>query len=166
MAVVPACAILRRLKGVRLGLAWSNGTFRYARNTILTVFVPLSQSMPMNGCTIVLHLVDNCHRYHITPVRVDRRSRVLPIDRKNLTRMTVRAHRLVRDCKGVADGLAGRRPTQVKLAIVKKSGTLVTLTSWCRSQCPENTGLASSSLKSGCLCKLVLAWALPMWWLK
>lgn len=81
MAVIPRSTILRCLEKICLGGARSKWAFSNTIDAILVIGIELTQSMPMDACTIVLHLVDNCDLDIISPIRFDCWAWNLTVDR-------------------------------------------------------------------------------------
>ena len=116
VGVVPRRSILSGLEGVGVCISRSNWALRDARNTIGTAVVQLPQTVPVDGGSIVLHLVGDCHRDHVAPVGHNCRSRILIVNQQTYAiPMTVWVAGAIGDGELVRDRLAGGGVLVVKV---------------------------------------------------
>lgn len=87
MTVVPRCAELGGQKGVGLSLSRSKRTFGDTVNTIRATAVQLTNTMPMDASSVVLHVVRYSDTECVTPVGSDDWTWILAIDKKTLLRV-------------------------------------------------------------------------------
>jgi len=115
--VVPGSTVLRGLESVGLLLARCNGALGDTGNTILSVLVPLTETVPVDRSAVVGHLVLDGDLDHVTPVGLNGRTRVLVVDGKDLTLEPIRCHGGVGDGPVVTNGTASGRPVAVKVCV-------------------------------------------------
>lgn len=67
-----------------VGLSWGNRALSNTWNTIVLVVEVLTDAMPVDGSTIVGHLVGNMNNNIITPISKDRGTRNSAVESKNV----------------------------------------------------------------------------------
>ena len=84
LPVVPGGAILRAFESVSTGLARSKSTLRDSVDSIRSRRVELTDAVPMNASSVVLHGVCYCDAQCVSPICSDDGSRVLVVDQQAL----------------------------------------------------------------------------------
>ena len=79
MRMIPASAILGSLESVGLAVTRCEGTLCDAVRPILTIAVQLTEAVPVQRCTIGLHVVVHRDRDGISPIALNRRTWYLTI---------------------------------------------------------------------------------------
>jgi len=102
----------------RVGLGLSRGKWALG-NTVDTIganTVQLTNTMPVHTGSVVLHGVLDSDTDHITPGRLDDRTRVLAVDEQTRrAAIAIRVTRGVGDLEVIRDGVAGGRVFLVKV---------------------------------------------------
>lgn len=105
--MVPARAELRDLESIRLGIARSQSTLRDAVHAVLASRMVLSDTMPMDRGTIVLHRIFDVDDELVAPGRSNGGTRVLAVEEHaNSRSVAVWITGAVRDLEVISHGVA------------------------------------------------------------
>ena len=116
--VVPASSVLIEREGVNASVTWSNGAFTDTWNTVLVVPATfLVDTVPMDGCSIILQTVGNRDLKSITPVALNQRTWNLAVDGKSEAVKTIKVEGGVGDVPLVCAHLASRWPAVVVVRV-------------------------------------------------
>ena len=115
--VVPRSTVLSSLESVGLLLARCDRALGDTGNTILSVLVPLTETVPVDCSAVVSQLVLDGDLDHVTPVGLNSRAGVLAVDGEDLALESIRCHGGVGDGPIVTNGAAGGRPVAVEVCV-------------------------------------------------
>jgi hypothetical protein len=115
--VVPASSILAGLEGVGTSLTGSDSALSDTWNTVLIVGTLMDHTVPMDGSSVVLHLVRDGDLDGITPIAFQKRTWNLPVDGKSKAWDTVVVLGRVCDDPVSRAGLASARAFLVVVGI-------------------------------------------------